>query len=111
MQNVVANIGTTRVRELLAPLHDADTAVRLAAERSLNATLAGGCQAPVAGHAVLEGGELRLRGLVGWPDGSDIVRGEVSGQADDAEALGRTLAEDLLARGARPILDALLADG
>jgi hydroxymethylbilane synthase len=100
-----------RVRELLAPLHDAETAVRLAAERSLNATLAGGCQAPVAGHAVLEGDELRLRGLVGWPDGSDIVRGEISGQADDAEALGRTLAADLLARGARPILDALLADG
>jgi hydroxymethylbilane synthase len=108
---IETRLDDARVRELLAPLHDADTAVRLVAERSLNATLAGGCQAPVAGHAVLEGGELRLRGLVGWPDGSDIVRGEVSGQADDAEALGRTLAEDLLARGARPILDALLDDG
>jgi hydroxymethylbilane synthase len=108
---IETRLDDARVRELLAPLHDADTAVRLAAERSLNATLAGGCQAPVAGHAVLDGGELRLRGLVGWPDGSDIVRGEISGQADDAEALGRTLAEDLLARGARPILDALLADG
>ena len=108
---IETRLDDARVRELLAPLHDAETAVRLAAERSLNATLAGGCQAPVAGHAVLEGGELRLRGLVGWPDGSDIVRGEISGQADNAEALGRTLAEDLLARGARPILDALLADG
>ena len=108
---IETRLDDARVRELLAPLHDAETAVRLVAERSLNATLAGGCQAPVAGHAVLEGGELRLRGLVGWPDGSDIVRGEISGQADDAEALGRTLAEDLLARGARPILDALLADG
>jgi hydroxymethylbilane synthase len=108
---IETRLDDARVRELLAPLHDADTAVRLVAERSLNATLAGGCQAPVAGHAVLEGGELRLRGLVGWPDGSDIVRGELSGKADDAEALGRTLAEDLLARGARPILDALLDDG
>jgi hydroxymethylbilane synthase len=108
---IETRLDDARVGELLTPLHDADTAVRLAAERSLNATLAGGCQAPVAGHAVLEGGELRLRGLVGWPDGSDIVRGEISGQADDAESLGRTLAEDLLARGARPILDALLADG
>jgi hydroxymethylbilane synthase len=108
---IETRLDDARVHELLAPLHDAETAVRLAAERSLNATLAGGCQAPVAGHAVLEGGELRLRGLVGWPDGSDIVRGEISGQADDAEVLGRTLAEDLLARGARPILDALLADG
>ncbi|MEN8107779.1 MAG: hydroxymethylbilane synthase [Pseudomonadota bacterium] len=99
----------TRIQGLLAPLHHADTAVRLAAERSMNATLAGGCEAPVAGYAVLNGEQLELRGLVGWPDGSDIVRGEISGAAADAESLGRMLAEDLLARGARPILDALLA--
>ena len=107
---IEARLDDGRVSELLVPLHDDDTAVRLAAERSLNATLAGGCQAPVAGHAVLEGGKLRLRGLVGWPDGSAIVRGEVSGVLDEAESLGHGLAEDLLARGARPILDALLAD-
>ena len=107
---IETRLDDARVRELLSPLHDGDTAVRLAAERSLNATLAGGCQAPVAGHAVLDGDLLRLRGLVGWPDGSDIVRGEISGAAAEAESLGRTLAEDLLARGAHPILEALLAD-
>ena len=106
---IETRIDDARVQGLLAPLHHADTAVRLAAERSMNATLAGGCQAPVAGHAVLNGEQLELRGLVGWPDGSNIVRGEISGAAADAESLGRTLAEDLLARGARPILDALLA--
>ena len=106
---IETRLDDARVSELLAPLHDGETAVRLAAERRLNATLAGGCQAPVAGHAVLDGNELRLRGLVGWPDGSSIVRGEVSGDAVDAESLGRALAEDLLTRGARPILDALLA--
>ena len=107
---IETRLDDARVGELLAPLHDEDTAVRLAAERSLNATLAGGCQAPVAGHAVLQGSELRLRGLVGWPDGSTIVQGEVSGPAGDAVSLGRTLAEDLLERGARPILETLLAD-
>jgi hydroxymethylbilane synthase len=107
---IETRLDDARVRELLSPLHDGDTAVRLVAERSLNATLAGGCQAPVAGHAVLDGDLLRLRGLVGWPDGSDIVRGEISGAAAEAKSLGRTLAEDLLARGARPILEALLAD-
>ena len=107
---IETRLDDARVRELLSPLHDGDTAVRLAAERSLNATLAGGCQAPVAGHAVLDGDLLRLRGRVGWPDGSDIVRGEISGAAAEAESLGRTLAEDLLARGAHPILEALLAD-
>ncbi len=107
---IETRLDDARVRELLAPLHDNDTAVRLAAERSLNATLAGGCQAPVAGHAVLDAGVLQLRGLVGWPDGRDIVRGDIRGAAADAQSLGRTLAEDLLARGARPILDALLAE-
>ncbi len=107
---IETRLDDARVRELLSPLHDGDTAVRLAAERSLNATLSGGCQAPVAGHAMLDGDVLRLRGLVGWPDGSDIVRGEISGAAAEADSLGRTLAEDLLARGARQILEALLAD-
>ena len=107
---IETRLDDARVSELLGPLHDGDTAVRLAAERSLNATLAGGCQAPVAGHAVLEGGKLRLRGLVGWPDGSTIVQGEVSGPAGDAVSLGRALAEDLLERGARPILETLLAE-
>ena len=107
---IETRLDDARVRALLAPLHDDDTALRLAAERSLNAALAGGCQAPVAGHAVLDAGLLQLRGLVGWPDGRDIVRGDISGAAADAESLGRALAEDLLARGARPILDALLAE-
>jgi hydroxymethylbilane synthase len=49
-----------------------------------------------------------LRGLVGRPDGSEIVRGQISGPAQDAESLGRELAEDLLSRGARRILDELL---
>jgi hydroxymethylbilane synthase len=106
---IETRLDDTRTAELLAPLHDVDTAQRLAAERSLNATLAGGCQAPVAGHAVLEGDYLHLRGLVGWPDGSGLVHGEISGDASGAESLGQALAEELLARGARPILDALLA--
>jgi len=98
----------TQVDALIAPLDDAETRVRTLAERSLNAALAGGCQAPVAGYSVIEDGTLLLRGLVGLPDGSDIIRGEISGPADEALSLGRRLAEDLLARGARTILDELL---
>jgi hydroxymethylbilane synthase len=49
-----------------------------------------------------------LRGLVGWPNGSAIVRGEISGPAAEAAALGVQLARELLERGARPILDELL---
>ena len=94
---------------LIDPLNDTDTRYRTLAERAMNATLSGGCQAPVAGYSELDNGILHLRGLVGRPDGSELVLGEISGPAADAELLGQQLADDLLARGARPILAELLA--
>jgi hydroxymethylbilane synthase len=97
------------VRALLESLNHPETVARTRAERAMNATLAGGCQAPVAGYAELHNGLLELRGLVGWPDGTGIIRDELSGPVDAADDLGRQLAERLLADGARPILDALLA--
>ncbi|MGD2055931.1 MAG: hydroxymethylbilane synthase [Gammaproteobacteria bacterium] len=99
-----------RIRALLEPLNHPATQLRTLAERSLNATLAGGCQAPVAGYSVLEDGMIELRGLVGWPDGREIIHGKVRGPTCDAESLGRGLAEGLLSRGARAILDELLAE-
>ncbi|SFF52768.1 hydroxymethylbilane synthase [Fontimonas thermophila] len=94
-------------RGLLAPLHDARMATRLAAERAFNARLGGACQVPVAGHAVVHGDRVQLSGLVGAPDGSQLVRADVEGPADQAAALGTRLAEQLLDRGARAILAAL----
>ena len=89
----------------------AETAPRTAAERAMYATLAGGCEAPVAGYSLLHDGEIELRGLVGQTDGSRIIRGDVRGAAEQAAALGKQLADDLLARGARTILAELLSDG
>lgn len=95
---------------LLAPLHDAASALRLAAERSFNARLGGACQAPVAGHATRRpDGRLRLVGLVGRPDGSALLRDEILGAPADAAALGIALAERLLAAGAAGILAAVAA--
>ncbi len=99
-----------RVNALLAPLDDADTAVRVRAERAMNHRLEGGCQVPIAGFAQLEKNVLLLQGLVGRVDGSEIVRGDIAGAPHDAEELGRVLAEDLLARGAASILEELYAD-
>ena len=64
---------------------------------------------PIAGYAVLEDDRLWLRGLVGEPDGSRIVAGEIHGPATAAAALGATLAEELLGRGAEAILRRVLA--
>ena len=100
-----------RVRDLIEPLNHAATAQRTAAERAMNAALAGGCQAPVAGYSLLNDGVIELRGLVGQPDGSEVIRGDIRGPAEQAAALGKQLAEDLLARGADTILAELLRDG
>lgn len=92
------------INALLAPLNHADTETCTRAERAMNAALEGGCQVPIAGYAVLEDNELHLRGLVGDPDGSEVIRGEIRGRRAQAEALGQQLGEDLLARGADKIL-------
>jgi hydroxymethylbilane synthase len=96
-----------RVNELIAPLHHAETAACVMAERALNHRLNGGCQVPIAGYAMLENNALWLRGLVGEPDGSDIIRGEVEGKPEEAEAMGIGLAERLLEWGADRILQTL----
>jgi hydroxymethylbilane synthase len=96
-----------RVNTLIAPLHHGETAACVRAERAMNHRLMGGCQVPIGGFAVLEGERLHLRGLVGEPDGSRIIRAETTGPMGDAERLGIELAEELLAMGAEPILKAL----
>ncbi len=89
---------------LLQALNHDDTAVCVKAERAMNTRLEGGCQVPIGSFALLEGDQLWLRGLVGAPDGSVMVRGERRGPRAEAEAMGISLAEELLGKGARDIL-------
>ncbi len=90
--------------QLLAPLHHTATAEQLAAERAMNRRLEGGCQVPIACYAVHKGDSLWLRGLVGAPDGAEMLRDQISGPVAEAEAMGIALAERLLAAGADRIL-------
>ena len=92
------------LRALIAPLAHTETTLRVTAERALNQTLNGGCQVPIAGYAVLEQDGLYLRGLVGEPDGSKILRAEVRGASTAAHQLGVELARQLLGQGADRIL-------
>ena len=96
--------GDVELHHLLQCMNDADTAVRVSAERALNRHLNGGCQVPIACYAVLEGDQIWLRGLVGQPDGSQLLRAEGRAPIGDAEALGVRIAEALLAQGAGKIL-------
>jgi len=101
---IECRLDDAHTRTLLAPLNHADTAVRVCAERAMNTRLEGGCQVPIGSYAELSHGEIWLRALVGAPDGSQMVRGERRGPAEDAKELGISLAEELLNNGAREIL-------
>ncbi len=87
-----------RVAAMLAAIHDRETGERLAAERSFLARLDGSCETPIAGLAVVSGGELWLRGEILRPDGSASVAGETRGPVAQGAAIGRALAEELLDR-------------
>ncbi len=92
------------VRNLVAKLEHHQTRMTVTAERALLKRLEGGCQVPIAGHAVLEGESLMLDGLVVSLDGKRYVRYSLSGSKFEAESIGIKVAEELLARGAQPIL-------
>jgi hydroxymethylbilane synthase len=100
----------SELHALLECLNHAPTAIRVVAERALNKRLNGGCQVPIACYAVLEGDQLWLRGLVGQPDGTVLLRAEGRAPAADAEALGVQVAEALLDQGAEQILQAVYGE-
>jgi hydroxymethylbilane synthase len=84
--------------ELLAAIEDPEARAVSMAERGLLAALDGSCRTPIGGYARLVEGELRLTGLVAREDGSFLIRSEIQGSPRDAEALGRTLGEELRGR-------------
>lgn len=94
----------TAMCSVLAPLHDHDTAIRVQAERAMNTRLQGGCQVPIAGYATLSDDHLHLEGRVGSNNGHQLLKIQVSGPAAEAQALGESLADQLLAQGADRIL-------
>jgi hydroxymethylbilane synthase len=95
----------TRTAELLAPLQHDLTARCVRAERAMVRKLDGGCDVPIASYAIIEGDQLWLRGRVGSPDGETLLFAESRGS--DPEALGDTVAIQLLEQGADTILAAV----
>ena len=92
------------VRGLVSQIEHQPTRVTVMAERALLKRLEGGCQVPIAGHAVLQEENLMLDGLVSSLDGKRYVRYSLSGSMVESESIGTKVAEALLARGAQPIL-------
>lgn len=110
---VECRLDDQEVLDLLAPLADEATTLRVTAERAMNRHLQGGCQVPIGGFATLEGNQLSLEALVGELDGSRIIRANQHIQLtkdnamQQAQNLGIAIAENLLQQGADRILAAL----
>ncbi len=99
--------GDTRVRDIVQCLHHDPTGHATTAERALLRALEGGCQVPIGTYARIDQGELILDAMVGSLDGTRVVRGSIHGAPLTGEVMGRALADDLLAQGAREILAAI----
>ena len=92
------------VLRLAASLEDATTRICVTAERAFLRTLEGGCQVPIGAHATCENGSVNLEGFVGSLDGKTTFREQASGRKGDADALGQSLAQQLIAKGAADLL-------
>jgi len=93
------------VEERIQFLNDPEAAIAISAERAFLKRLEGGCQVPIGGFAKRVDARLRIDGLVGTTDGKRLVKHHLEGPAETAESLGTELAEILLGRGAKEILD------
>jgi hydroxymethylbilane synthase len=106
------------VNNLILPLNHNDTSICVRAERAFLKRLEGGCQVPIAAYSRIEQrgensefgiqnskSKIVMDGMVGSISGDRIIKGHIEGRTDHAESLGITLAEDILSRGAKEILD------
>ena len=109
---IETRIGDTEVESVVRKtLHHQPTALCAVAERSFLKRLEGGCQVPIAGFAQIEDNMLVIEGLVADLDGVRYIREKKGGAPEDAESLGRELAETLLDRGADKILAEFYGQG
>jgi hydroxymethylbilane synthase len=103
--------GDAHTVSLLQALEDSATRKVMDAERAFAARLGGSCQSPIAAYAELGSSSITLRGLVAEPDGSLLLHDTATGGLENPAALGRQLADRLLAAGAGPLLERLRAAG
>lgn len=92
---------------VLAPLNHPDTQVCVEAERAMSRALAGSCTVPLGAYATCEAGNINITGFVASVDGKQMLIETASGNRNQADALGKALANQLLANGAGEILSAL----
>ncbi|UDG81239.1 Porphobilinogen deaminase [Candidatus Hartigia pinicola] len=92
-------------RNFITQLNDKKTSICVLAERAINTRLESNCQVPVGSYATWHEKQIWLRALLSSPDGSQVIRGERLSDPEKANQAGISLAEELLNKGGREILD------
>ncbi len=95
----------TELARICGKLNHPQTAAEVSAERSYLRALGGGCRLPIAAYGLLEGKRLTLEGLLAAPNGSEVIRDKVWGEIGEAEVLGKKLADLILEKGGKRLLD------
>jgi hydroxymethylbilane synthase len=101
---IESRIGDESVFDRISPLADKETATNVSAERALLKRLNGGCQVPIAGHAVTEDQRILLTGVLASPDGKKLLKMTESGPISESTEIGIRLGNRLLEAGGREIL-------
>lgn len=99
------------LRDAISFIHHQETWMEVAAERTFLKRLEGGCQLPIAAYAKKKGNKISMTGLLGSVDGQLIIREEIEGCCSDAEVIGVSLAERILSRGGKAILESVCRNG
>ena len=94
-----------KILEIISFLKDDTTFFEVSAERAFLKTLEGGCQVPIGCYGKIEGDMLKLKGFVSSIDGEKFIKSELEGRVEDYEKLGVELAENILEKGGKKILD------
>jgi hydroxymethylbilane synthase len=102
---IESRIGDARIRDMLAPIGDAETEAALACERAFLGALDGSCRTPIAGHARIEGDRIAFHGMILTPDGKEVHEIEDHGKLPEAATIGKRAGETVRARAGTAFFD------
>jgi hydroxymethylbilane synthase len=102
---IESRIGDRAVRDMLEAIGHAETQAALICERAFLAALDGSCRTPIAGHARIEAGTIRFRGMILTPDGIEAHEITAEGPQADATSIGREAGEKVRAAAGTAFFD------
>lgn len=112
VMGIECRAGDEPIRALIQCLNNPASETAVTAERRVNEALDGGCQVPIAAYADTPSPDrLRLRALVGTPDGKILLTAEDVDAPDQADSLGARVGQSLIDQGAKCILEEVYAHG